>query len=392
MTCSLEQIQELLRREGLDGWLFFVLKDRNPVAERLLGLPPGQIRTRRAWYWIPAAGQPVRLEHRIESRTLASLPGLSRHYLSHQSLREELARLLAGARRVAMETSPLGAIPTLSLVDAGTVDLVRSLGPEVVSSGDLAQAVGARLAPDQLHSHLEAAAMLRDIAADAFALAGRSLREGHPLDECGLQAFIKERFLAAGLVWDHDPIVAGGRHSADPHHEPAGRSPIERERVLLIDLWAKLDRPGAVYADQTWMGFTGGTVPDRVGEVWTLVRDARRAVRRLVADRQGESRPVQGWEADEAARRPIRAAGLGERFLHRTGHSIDEEVHGRGANLDNLETREERRLIPGTVMSVEPGVYLDEFGIRSEYDLLIDLAGEVQVAAGTDQEDLILVR
>lgn len=392
MAWSLDHVQELLRQDELSGWLLFVLQHRNPVAEQVLALPPGQIRSRRAFYWIPAAGTPIRLEHRIESRTLAGLPGLQRQYLSYDSLKEELARLLAGASRVAMETSPLCAQPSVSLVDAGTVDLVRSLGVEVVSSADLAQRLSAALSPDQLRSHFEAAGQVRAAAAAAFEDVARALREGRPIREQEVQAGILARFEAAGLVCDHPPIVACGPHSADPHYEPGdGDGVIGRGQVLLVDLWARHNAQGSVYADQTWMGFTGPRPPADVVAVWKLVRDARRAVRQLVSTRLAQDKPVQGWEADEAARRMIRAAGHGERFIHRTGHSIDEDVHGRGANLDNLETREERRLIPGTVMSVEPGVYLDDFGVRSENNLVIDLDGAVRVAEGTDQAELILM-
>jgi Xaa-Pro aminopeptidase len=216
-------------------------------------------------------------------------------------------------------------------------------------------------------------------------------REGRAIDEGQVQAGIMARLEGAGLVFDHPPIVACGPHSADPHHEPGADGAIGRGQVLLVDLWARLKEPGSVYADQTWMGFTGREAPPEVTAVWELVKGARRAVRNLVSARLALDKPIQGWEADEAARRPIREAGYGERFIHRTGHSIDEEVHGRGANLDNLETREERRLIRGTIMSVEPGVYLDRFGVRSENNLVIDLDGEVRVAEGTDQEELILV-
>jgi len=392
MAWALDAVQEQLRNAGMDGWLLFVHQQRNPVAIQVLNLPPEQIRTRRAFYWIPARGEPVRLEHRIECRTLAGITGHCRTYLSYDSLRPQLAVILAGTRRVAMETSPLGAVPSLSLVDAGTVDLVRSLGPEVVSSADLVQAATARLSAGQIHSHLEAAGMLRDIVAEAFADIGRALRQGMWPEEREIQAGLLSRFAAARLVCDHPPIVACGPHTADPHHEPGARSPITAGQVVLIDLWAKLDRPGSVYADQTWMAYTGATVPDRVAEVWALVRGARRAVRHLVAARLAVGKGIQGWEADEAARRPIREAGLGDRFIHRTGHSIDEDVHGHGANLDNLETREERRILPGSVMSVEPGVYLDDFGVRSEYNLAVDEGGDVRVAEGTDQEEIVLIR
>jgi len=390
MAWTLDQVQDLLRGQGLDGWLLYVLHNRNPVAERVLDLPPGQIRTRRAFYWIPASGSPIRLEHRIECRTLAGMPGLRRTYLSYDSLREELGRLLQGARRIAMETSPQGAIAALSLVDGGILDLVRAQGVEVVSSQDLAQALTARLDPHQLESHFRAAAHLRHIVRDLCGHVGTCLAAGAPLSERDAQHWILGRFEAAELETDHAPIVACGAGSADPHHEP-DHSPILPGRVLLVDLWAKERQPGAIYADQTWMAFTGRQIPDDVERHWRLVRAARRSVHHLVAARLAVGHEVRGWEADEAARQLIGEAGLADRFIHRTGHSIDESVHGRGANLDNLETRDERPLIPGTVMSVEPGVYLQDYGVRSEYNLVIDLDGDVRVAEGTDQEEMIRI-
>jgi len=390
MAWTLDQVQDLLRGQGLDGWLLYVLHNHNPVAERVLDLPPGQIRTRRAFYWIPATGSPIRLEHRIECRTLAGMPGLRRTYLSYGSLCEELGKLLHGAGTIAMETSERGAIPALSLVDGGILDLVRAQGVQVVSSQGLAQALTARLEPQQLDGHFRAAAHLRQIIRDLCGHVGAALATGTPLSEREAQRWIMERFAAAELEADHAPIVACGAGSGDPHHE-SDHTPIQAGRVLLVDLWAKEKRPGSIYADQTWMAFLGRQIPEDVERHWRLVRTARRSVHNLVAARLAVGREVRGWEADEAARQLIREAGLEAQFIHRTGHSIDEAVHGSGANLDNLETRDERPLIPGTVMSVEPGVYLQDYGVRSEYNLVIDLDGEVRVAEGTDQEDLIRI-
>jgi Xaa-Pro dipeptidase len=375
----------------LDGWLLYVLQNRNPVAERVLDLPLGQIRTRRAFYWIPASGTPARLEHAIECRTLAGMPGLRRTYLSYESLKQELGTLLAKAHRVVMETSPLGANPGLSLVDAGTVDLVRSLGVEVLSSENLAQILTARLDPEQLRSHFRAAEHLRHVTREVFECIGKALVEGRRVSEKDVQGWILSRFAAADLETDHSPIVAVGANSAKPHHASSDNAWVLPGQVVLIDLWAKEKAAGSIFADQTWMAWTGNNLPEIVESHWRLVRNARRAVHNLVAARLALGREIRGWEADDAARNPIREAGLGERFIHRTGHSIDESVHGSGANLDNLETREERFLLPGTVMSVEPGIYLQDYGLRSEYNLVIDLDGEVRVAEGTDQEDLIRI-
>jgi Xaa-Pro aminopeptidase len=391
MAWRLGQVQEQLRERELDGWLLFVLHNRNPVAERVLDLPAGQIRTRRAFYWIPAIGTPVRLEHAIECRTLAGVPGQRRTYLSYESLRQELGHCLGGARRVAMETSPLAANPALSLVDAGTVDLIRSLGAEVVSSENLAQSITARLGAEQVRSHFRAAEILRHVARDACGEIGRALAENRRISELDVQDWILKRFDCAELETDHPPIVACGPHTALPHHEVGSENHIQPGQLVLIDLWAKERQPGCIFADQTWMAWTGRELPTEIEATWRLVRNARRAVRNLVGARLAVGHEIRGWEADEAARGLIREAGLGEFFIHRTGHSIDESVHGSGANLDNLETREERALLPGTVMSVEPGIYLPAYGVRSENNLVIDLDGEVRVADGTDQEDVILI-
>jgi Xaa-Pro aminopeptidase len=391
MSFPFEEAQSAMRLAALDGWLMWLLHDGNPIAERLLQRPAGQMRSRRAYYWIPAKGHPVRLEHRIEHHTLDGLPGECRHYLSHESHVEELAALTAGAKRIAMETSPMAALPALSLVDAGTVDLLRSLGLEVCSSANLVQAVQPRLTAVQLDSHLRAAALVRDIALATVEHVAQALAMGARPTEVEAQEFILAAFAQAGLETDHAPIVAVGAHAGNPHHEPRAGHVIERDQVLLIDLWARFPEEGAVYADQTWMAFTGSQPPQELQEAWRLVRDARRAVPRLVAERMAQGLPVMGWEADIAARAVIQAAGQGDAFLHRTGHSIDTEVHGRGANLDGLETRDERLLLPGSVMSVEPGLYYPHFGVRSENNLVITSEGLVLVAEGTDQEDLLLM-
>lgn len=389
MSLPIDAIQQRLHEEGLDGWLLALFKEQNALAARLLRRPAGQHRSRRAFYWIPASGSPVKLQHAIERRTLADLPGEERVYLSHPSLREELGRLLAGRGRVALEYSPMGAIPAVSLVDAGTVDLVRSFGAEPVSSADLLQWFEARLDDDQLGSHLEAAGLLKELAQEAFSFVQAHLAAGEPVDEVEVQHLLLEGFATAGLVCDHPPIVAAGPHAGDPHYEP-GHAPglIARDQVLLIDLWAKLDRPRAVYADQTWMGYTGAAPPAEVRRVWETVRDARRAGWRFVLERVEAGRPIEGREVDDVVRAVVDGAGFGAAFTHRTGHSIGEETHGAGANIDNLETCETRRLIPGSVFSLEPGVYLKEFGVRSEFDLLIDDEGRVFAAEGTDQDEL----
>lgn len=390
MPFPLAEVQQKLRESGLDGWLLYVYQNRNPIAARVLDLSRDQIRTRRAFYWIPAKGDPIRLEHKIESRTFASLPGQPRSYLSYQSLAKELGRLLAGSKRITMEYSPLGMLHPMSFVDAGTLELVTQTGVEVLSSASLVQYFVARLSAEQIESHRQAAERVRDIARGAFKLVEQELKAGRKLTEEDVQQHILQQFSAAGMVTDHDPIVARGAHAGNPHHDPKGKhARIEAGQLLLIDLWAKADKPGAVFADQTWMGFTGMDVPEEIQAAWVLVRDARRSVKNLISARFAVGKEIQGWEADDIARSRITEGGFGDRFVHRTGHSISDSVHGPGANLDNLETREERPLIPGTIMSVEPGIYTRGWGIRSENNIVIDLDGSVWVADGTDQDAFI---
>lgn len=394
MRTTIDAIQQQLRELGLDGWLLYVFRDTNPVSVTTLALPQGQQRTRRCYYWIPASGEPRKLQHAIEPHTLAHLPGESVSYLSYTSLRERLGELLDGAGRVAMEYSPDGLIPTVSWVDAGTIELIRKLGVEVVSSAELIQYFEATLSDDQIESHLRAGEALRRIAASAFEEVGRRLRMGDPPREAEIAGFIMRAFEDEDLVTDHIPIVAVDEHASDPHYEPkhGQDAEIEPGHTLLIDLWAKEPQEGAIYADQTWMAYVGEEPPERVQEVWRLVRDARRAGFELVKTRLHAGEEVFGWEVDDAVRDPIEAAGLGEYFIHRTGHSITTVDHGNGANIDNLETRELRPLIPRTCFSIEPGVYLPEFGVRSEYDVVIMPDGTPRFAEGTDQEELILIR
>jgi Xaa-Pro dipeptidase len=393
MHPSIEAIQEQLVAQSIDGWLLYVYRDRNPVADQVLGLPPKQHRTRRAFYWIPATGEAVRLEHRIENRTFSSLPGTRRSYLSYTSLEAELKRLLSGSKRVAMEYSPKGMLHTMSFVDAGTLELVSQHVGDVVSSAPLVQYFVSRLTPEQIESHRQAAERVRDIARGAFRLVEEALTAARPITEEDVQQHILDQFAEAGMITDHPPIVARGAHAGNPHYDPKGNlARIEPNQLLLIDLWAKADKPGAVYADQTWMAFTGGEIPKEIQTAWNVVRDARRAAKNLVSARFAVNKPVYGWEVDEIARKRITEAGLGDNFVHRLGHSITDEVHGPGANLDNLETREERPLIPGTLMSVEPGVYTLKWGIRSENNLVIDHSGEVWVADGTDQDEIFRMK
>ncbi|MGH7205196.1 MAG: M24 family metallopeptidase [Nitrospiraceae bacterium] len=369
------EIQQALRDvPGLGGWLFYDFRVSDPLAYRVLRLDPTRHVTRRWYYWIPARGQPVKLVHRIEPHTLDELPGETVQYVSWDEQRTCLARILDKAEQVAMQYSPLNAIPYISRVDAGTIELIRRFGIEVVTSADLVQRFEAVWNDHQLDSHRDAAAKLRRIVDEAFAHVGASISAHTPLTEYGLQQFILSRMDAHGLITSSPPIAAVNVHSADPHYTPGpnGSARIGAGALVLIDLWAKRPESGSVYADITWTGYVGSTVPARQSEIFWIVREARDAALAFARTRVAAGDFPCGWEVDEVCRQVIRNAGYEDRFLHRTGHSIGEEVHGNGANIDNLETRDGRRLMPRTCFSIEPGIYLaGEFGIRSELDVYL---------------------
>ena len=332
--------------------------------------------TRRWYYLVPAAGEPRALVHGIERDTLAHLPGERRTYAGRAALDAGLTALMRGMRRVAMEYSPACAIPYLSRVDAGTVERIRSLGVEVVSSGDLVQRFEAVWDEAALASHRTASRHLYAIKDRAFELIGNRAATG-TLTEYEVQQEMAAWFGEADLVTDCPPVVAAQESSANPHYLPtaADHRPIRSGQVVLLDLWGKLDRPGAVYADITWVGFTGPVVPTTPGAVFRTAREARDAAVALVDERVRAGRPISGWEVDRAARDVIGAAGHGDRFVHRTGHSLGEEVHGNGVHMDDYETHDERRLIAGTGFTIEPGIYLDDFGVRTEINMHVGNAG-----------------
>jgi Xaa-Pro aminopeptidase len=368
-------IQRALQEmDGLDGWLFYDFRGSDPLAYRVLLLDPGRHVTRRWYYWIPATGEPVKLLHRIEPHVLDELPGQAQQYVSWEQQRTLLSSLLRGRRRIAMQYSPLNAVPYLARVDAGTIDLIRSFGLDVVTSADLVQRFEAVWTDRQLESHRYATDALRRIVDEAFAHVGSSIVKGRELTEYDLQQFILARIHDAGMTTSSAPIAAIDAHSADPHYGPvkSDSAPITRENLLLIDLWAKQTEPGSVYGDITWTGYTEKQVPAKQRMIFDHVRRGRDAALSFVREQVASGRFPFGWEVDDVCRNVIRDAGYGDFFVHRTGHSIGEEVHGNGANIDNLETQDGRRLIPRTCFSIEPGIYLPgEFGIRSELDVYV---------------------
>jgi Xaa-Pro dipeptidase len=384
---ELIEIQVELARQQLDGWLFFDHHQRDPLAYRVLGFSPERHVTRRWYYLIPAVGEPKGLVHRIEGTMLDALPGLKLKYSTWAEQTDGLARLLSDVRRIAMQYSPMCGIPYVSMVDAGTVELVRSKGLEVVSSADLIQVFEARWTASSLESHLEAGRRVDRIRREAFALIGERIRSGQSIDEFAVKTFILDSFERAGLHTDHGPIVAVNSNASNPHYEPtASRSTeIRSGDLFLIDMWAKLKQSGSVYYDITWTGFCGPSPPAEMKTVFEVVRTARDAAVRRVQEAVSAGAPLRGFEVDDVARAVIRGAGYGEFFTHRTGHSIGEDVHGSGANMDNFEIHDERLITPWTCFSIEPGVYLSEFGVRSEVNLFAG-DGHARVTGDTQTE------
>jgi Xaa-Pro dipeptidase len=388
---NLAAIQEELRNQKLDGWLFFDHHLRDPLAYRVLGFEPPRTPTRRWYYLIPAEGEPRGLEHRIERNMTAPLPGEKVPYSSWTEQVEGLRKITSGLHRVAMQYSPLCAIPYVAMVDAGTVELVRSVGVDVVSSAELIQFFEARWPPAALESHLEAGRRVDEVRAAAFALIHERHNNSAPVTELEVKLFVRDGFAKAGLFTDHGPIIGANANASNPHYEPTEKmnAPIRAGDFVLMDMWAKLDQPGAVYYDITWTGYCGAQPPDRIRNVFDVVTGARDAAIKKVKDSISAGYPLRGFEVDDACRGHIKSHGFGEYFTHRTGHSIGQEVHGNGANMDNLETHDERRVVARTCFSIEPGVYLPEFGVRSEVNMFI---GEAEArVTGEVQRELVLM-
>jgi Xaa-Pro aminopeptidase len=388
---DLNSVQNAIRQHGVDGWLLYDFRGLNVLARRVIGLDSNAMLSRRWFYYVPASGEPKKLLHRIEPRALDGVPGSQQLYLRWQELEAGVRALVAGAKRVAMEYVPRNANPYVSRVDAGTVELVRSCGPEVVPSGDLVQMFEACWSDEQWAMHREAAIHTRSAYDVAFGFLAERVRKAGSVRETEVQQRILDHFKAHRLVCDHPPICAVNAHSGDPHYEPgpASDAPIKEGDFVLIDLWAKLDKPQSVYSDLTWTGFVGKEVPERFERIFQIVAQARDAAIAKVRTAFQSRMPLQGWQVDQAARDVIDQSGHGAYFCHRTGHSIGQEVHGNGANMDNLETREERRVLPRTCFSIEPGIYLSDFGVRSEVDVFVDAAETVHVTGGDPQTHVV---
>jgi len=369
---QLDSIQAALRQAQLDGWLFYDHHHRDPIAYRILGLSDNLHITRRWYYFVPAVGEPRKLVHRVESLRLDPLPGRAQVYSSWQELEAALRQMLTGAERIAMQYSPRNAIMYVSMVDAGTIEVLRELGKTIVSSADLVSRFEAVLTPDQERSHYEAQAKIDAILDAGFQEIGRRVRSGAGTNEYAMVEWLQRAMADAGLVWEHGPNVSVNANSANSHYEPTAEShaPIRSGDFLLIDIWARPNRDATVFYDITWTGVVDREPTAQEQSVFDTVRSARDAAIAKVKRAFAAGKPIAGWEADDAARAVIRDAGYAEFFTHRTGHNIGPDLHGNGAHLDNLETHDERLLLPHTCFSVEPGIYLKDFGIRSEVNMI----------------------
>jgi Xaa-Pro aminopeptidase len=368
-------VQAALTADGLDGWLLYDFRGLNPIAANVTGVgrQGGHLATRRWYYLIPAAGEPRGLVHKIERNSLSHLPGSTKQYAGRDQLEAGLRTLLTGIRRVAMEYSPGCAIPYVSRIDAGTVELVRQAGPDVVSSGDLIQRFSAVWDDGAIATHRQASDALYRVKDSAFEAVARRLRDGVPTTEYDIQQLMAGWFRDEGLISDADPNVSAAENSGNPHYLPTAtvHRAIRKDEIVLLDLWGKLDRPGAVYADITWVGYSGARAPERFARAFGAIREARDAGIRVVQDAVRAGRDVRGFEVDRAASTVLRDAGYADNILHRTGHSLGQTVHGDGVNMDDYETHDDRRLLAGTGFTIEPGVYFDDFGVRTEINMVV---------------------
>lgn len=390
MPLDVAAVQESLRADGLDGWLLYDFHGSNPIAARLAGLNNGGHMTTRRWYYlIPATGSPRALVHAIERHNLDALPGAKQIYAGREQLEAGVDNLLRGMKRIAMEYSPNGAIPYLSRVDAGTVETIRARGVDIVSSGDLVQRFEAAWTPAQLQTHLRASEALYRIKDRAFDRARVALKTGERMTEYQLQQEMARWFQEEGLVSDSDPVVAVGANAGNPHYLPSREQSavITPDQVLLLDLWGKTTEPGAVFADITWVGFTGSRVPDQAARAFDAIVRGRDAAVALVEEAAMTGREVHGWEVDRAARAVLEQSGFGKHILHRTGHSLGESVHGNGVHLDDYETHDDRRILPGAGFTVEPGLYFDDFGVRTEINVF--RSNQAAVVSGPRQMALL---
>lgn len=386
-------MQKHLQSFGMDGWLLYDFRGNNTLARRILKIDPSKHSSRRWFYFVPRDGEPVKIVHKIEAGALDHLPGRKSVYLEWGELADRLRQAVAGHQKVAMEYSPNNAIPYVSMVDAGTVELVRATGAQVVSSGDLVQLFEAVWTDAMWEMHLEADKVTQAGFDLGFSMIRDAALAGSETTEVTVQSAIVEHFAKHGMITDHPPIVAVGAHAGNPHYAPSADAdtPIRKGDFVLIDQWAKKDHPDGVFSDLTKVAYAGAEAPAKHREVFAVVAGARDAAIEIVRRRFSAGEPVRGYEVDRAASKVITEAGYGEWIAHRTGHSIGRETHGNGANIDDLETHDERLILPRTCFSIEPGIYIKEFGIRSEVNVFVDSGGEVHVTGGLQTEILTLL-
>ncbi|HUI29032.1 MAG TPA: M24 family metallopeptidase [Candidatus Acidoferrales bacterium] len=390
---ELQKIQTAIKSLGIDGWLFFDFHNRDHMGLKILGMDPHAMSTRRWYYFIPASGEPVKLAHRVEPAKLDHLPGNKLMYSSWRELHSNLKKMLGSPSKIAMQCSPMNAIPYVSIVDGGTIELVKSFGHQIASSADLVQQFEALLDEKAIKSHFKAGKLIDRILDEAFNEVRKSLRNKKYKTEYEIEQFIEKRFKTNGLITDDPLIVGTNDHPVNPHFAPTPKNSrkIKPGDKLLIDLWAKFDKPGSIYYDITWSAFVGDDPPEEYVKAFHVVRDARRAGFEFLSSRLNEGKQVAGWEVDDICRDVVKGAGYGEYFTHRTGHSIGEEVHGNGANIDNFETQDTRQLVPGCLFSLEPGIYLEgKMGVRSELNVFIDSSNKA-VVTGREQDELVLI-
>lgn len=392
---NLERIQQEIRKMCVDGWLFYDFHNRDAMAYRILGMEFNKFTSRRWYYYIPANGQPTRLVSAVEATKLDSLPGIKKVYRSYEQQHEMIHEMLGSSKKIAMQYSPNNNIPYVSIVDAGTIELIRSFGVDIVSSANLIQIFEAIIDEEGYRLHLEAGEKVQRIKDDAFELIRKKIKSREKITEYEVQQFIVSRFNEEGLTDDGDhPIVGVNDHPADPHFEPKESNSyvLEKGDTILIDLWARKNVEKGIYYDITWCGFIGSNPPAKYVDIFNVVRDARNAARDFIRSKFDRNEKCYGYEVDDVCRNVVEKAGYGDYFVHRTGHSIGREVHGNGVNIDNLETKDDRELMPGICFSIEPGIYLPgEMAVRSEINVFITHDRKV-VVAGREQEELILIQ
>ncbi|MBP1647746.1 MAG: Peptidase [Bacteroidetes bacterium] len=386
---DIQAIQRALRAQGVDGWLLCDFRNRDYLAYRVLGLNFEKMSSRRWYYYIPARGEPRKLVSAVEPHRLDELPGTMKRYLSWEELHESIKKMLGVKKKIAMQYSPKNNVPYVAFVDAGTIELVRSFGHKIVSSADLVQMFVSVISEEGYRTHKVAGAAMDRIRAQAFEEIGKAIRENTGATELDIQQFIMRRFKEENLVTYDPPMVGTNEHPADPHFDltSVNSRPFKQGDTVLIDLWAKKDVPGGIYYDITWVGYIGDAPPARYKRIFEVVRDGRDAAVDFVQGKFAKGKPCYGWQVDDACRSVVRKAGFGKYFIHRTGHSITEETHGNGVNIDNLETRDERMLIPGCCFSIEPGIYLPgEMAARTEINMFIRHDGVAEVTGEVQQE------